>query len=177
MQETHDKRNQLFTLLVLEHVKLRKQIADAEAESQRKEEQHLAEVKRLQDDIERRATLHEILKKDLKAALLEKSEADKQRDAAKTALKERAQNDQKLKTICDENDAKTKKAESDLAEFKAQSAEWLKKLALLNREMDRKSIRIALITESPFAGCTLTMLAFSLAEEFTRYQRLAFDAM
>ena len=159
MQVTHDKRSQLFKLLVLEHVKLKKQISDAEAESQKKEEWHEAEVKRLQDDIERRATLHEILKKDLEAALLAKSEADKQHDAAKTALKERAQNDQKLKTICDEIEAKTKKAESDLAEFKAQSAEWLKKLALLNREMDRKSIRITLITESRFPGCTLTMLA------------------
>ena len=88
-----------------------------------------------------------------------KSKAEKQRDAAQTALKERAQNDQKLKTIYDENDAKTKKAESDLAEFKAQSAEWLNKLTLLNREMDRKSIRIALITESRFPGCALTMLA------------------
>ena len=109
MQETHDKRNQLFTLLVLEHVKLQKQIADAEAESQRKEEQHLAEVKRLQEDIDRRAQLHEVLKKDLEGALLEKTKADKQRDDTKTALAQRAQNDQKLKTLCEENDAKTKK--------------------------------------------------------------------
>ena len=89
MQETHDKRSRLFTLLVLEHVKLKKEIADVEAESQRKEEQHEAEVKRLQDDIERRAVLHEVLKKDLEAALLAKSEADKHRDVATTALKER----------------------------------------------------------------------------------------
>ena len=52
--------------------------------------------------------------------------------------------------MCDDNAAKAKKAESDLAELKAQSAEWLKKLTLLNCEMDRKYIRIALITESRF---------------------------
>ena len=78
---------------MLEHVKLQKQIADAAAESQKKEEHHAAEIKRLQDDIERRATLHEVLKKDLEAALLEKTEAEKQHDRAKTVLKERAQND------------------------------------------------------------------------------------
>ena len=73
--------------------------------------------------------------------------------------------------------AKTKKAESELAEFKTQSAEWLNKLTLLNREMDRKSIRLSLMTESPFPGDILTAFAFPLAEEFTRYRRLAFDAM
>ena len=156
---THDKRSQLFELLVLEHVKLQKQINDDAAESQKKEEQHAAEVQRLQEDIDRRAKLHELLKNDLEGALLAKSEADKQRDIATAALKERAQNDQKLKTICDENDARTKKAESELAEFKSQSAEWLNKLTLLNREMDRKSIRLSLMTESCFPGCILTMLA------------------
>ena len=79
-----------------------------------------------------------------------KSEADKWRDIATNALKKRAQNDQKLKTMCDENDAKTKKAESELAEFKSQSAEWLETLTFLNREMERKSSRIALMTESLF---------------------------
>ena len=141
-------------------MKLKKQIADAEAESKRQEEQYLAEVKRLQDDIERRATLHKVLKKDLEGVLLEKAKVDKQLNEAKNALSDRAANDQKLKAICDENDAKTKKAESELAELKAQSAEWLKRLASLNREMDRKPIRIALITESPFPGCLLTILAF-----------------
>ena len=137
-------------MLVLEHLKLKNQISDAEAESQKREEQHKAEVKRLQDDIERRAALHEVLKKDLEGALMARAEADKQRDLATAALKERAQNDQKLKSMCDENDAKTKKAESELAEFKSQSAEWLNKLTLLNREMDRKSIRLSLMTESRF---------------------------
>ena len=127
-------------MLVLEHVKLQKQIADANAESQRKEEQHLAEVKRLQDDIEQRVVLHEVLKKDLEGALLEKSKVDKQLNEAKNALFDRAANDQKLKTICEENDAKIKKAKSELADFKTQSAGWLKKVTLLNREMDRKLI-------------------------------------
>ena len=138
MQETHDKRSQLFTLLVLEHVKRQKERADAEAESQRKEEQQQAKVKRLKEDLDRRAQLHEILKKDLEAALLEKFKEDKQLDEAKNTLSLRAQNDQKLKQLCKENDAKTKKAESEVAEFKTQSAEWLQRLILLNNDMDRK---------------------------------------
>ena len=159
MQETHDKRSQLFKLLVLEQEKLKKQLSDAEAESERREEQHAAEVQRLRDDIERRAALHETLKKDLEGALLARSEAEKQRDLATTALKERAHNDQKLKSICDENDAKTKKAEYELAEFKSQSVEWLHKLQLLNREMNRKSTLLPLITEFNSPGFPLTMLA------------------
>ena len=91
---------------------------EIQAESQRKEEQHQAEVKRLKKDIDRRAQLHELLKKDLEEAILEKTKADKQRDDTKTALSQRAQNEQKLRQLCDENDAKTKKAESELAEFK-----------------------------------------------------------
>ena len=40
LQETHDKRSRLFKLLVLEHCKLQKQIADVEAESKKKDELH-----------------------------------------------------------------------------------------------------------------------------------------
>ena len=119
MQETHDKRSQLFKLLVLEHLKLKNQISDAEAESQNRGERHAAEVQRLQEDIDRRAKLHEIMKKDLEGAFQARAEAEKQRDIATTTLKDCAQIDQKLKSICDENDAKTKKAESELAEFKS----------------------------------------------------------
>ena len=137
MQETHDKRSQLFKLLVLEHLKLKNQLSDAEAESQKKEERHEAEVQRLQEDIERRAKLHEILKKDLEEALSARGEAEKQRDIATTALKDRAQNDRKLKAKCEEDDANRKKAESELAEYKSQSIEWLSKLKLINREMTR----------------------------------------
>ena len=81
-----------------------------------------------------------MLKKDLERAILEKTKADKQHNDAVTALSQRAQNDQKLKQLCDENDAKNKKAEDELAEFKAQSSEWLKQLILLNQEMDSKFI-------------------------------------
>ena len=63
---------------------------------------------------------------------------DKQLETAQSALKERALNNQKLKSKCDEDEAKKKKAESDLAELKSQSAEWLEKLKLINREMTRK---------------------------------------
>ena len=138
LQETHDKRSRLFKLLVLEHCKLQKQIADAEVESQKKEEQHQPEVERLKEDIDRRDQLHEVLKKDLEKAILEKTKADKQRDDAITALSQLAQNNKKLKQLCDENEAKTKKAKSELADFKAQSVEWLTQLILLNQEMDSK---------------------------------------
>ena len=87
LQETHDKRSQLFKLLVLEHVKLKNQFSNAEAESERRERQHAAEVQRLQEEIDRRAKLQELLKNKLESALLEKSKADKQLDTAQNALK------------------------------------------------------------------------------------------
>ena len=158
MQETHDKRSQLFKLLILEHLKLKDQLSTAEAEFQKKEEWREAEIKRLQDDIERRATLHETLKKDLEGALLAKADADKQRDITTAALKDRAQNDQKIKAKCEEDDAKRKKAESELVELKSQSIEWLNLLKLINREMTSKSIRLFLISEFNSLGCPLTML-------------------
>ena len=80
-----------------------------------------------------------------------KSKADKQLETAQNALKERALNDQKLKAKCEEDDAKRKKAESELAEFKSQSIEWLLKLQLLDREMTHKFTRLSLITE--FSSC------------------------
>ena len=67
-----------------------------------------------------------------------KADADKQRDLDTAALKDRAQNDQKIKAKCEEDDAKRKKAESALAELKSQSIEWFHKLQLINREMTRK---------------------------------------
>ena len=138
---------------------MKNQLSDAEAESQKKEERHEAGVQRLQEEIDRRARLQELLKNELESALLEKSKADKQLDTDQNALKERALNDQKLKAKCEENDAKTKKAESELAEFKSQSVEWLHKLQLLNREMNRKSTLLPLITEFNSLGLPLTMLA------------------
>ena len=53
----HDKRSQLFKLLILEHLKLKNQLSDAESESEKREELHAAEIKKLQDDIDRRAKL------------------------------------------------------------------------------------------------------------------------
>ena len=163
----------------MEKSKLQKQIADAEAESKKKDELHQAEVERLKEDIDRRAQLHEVLKKDMEQAILEKTKADKQRDDAINALSQRAQNDQKLKQLGDENDAKTKKAESELAEFKAQSAEWLRQLILLNQEMDRKFIRFNFLplTEFSSSGVDANICACPSAEEFTRYRKTAFDAV
>ena len=138
MQETHDKRNRLFQLLVLEHCKLQKQIADQEAESKRQAELHQAEVERLKEEATRRAKLFDVLKKDLEQAAQEKDKAEKQHDGVVAALSLRAQNDQKLKQLCKDNEAKTQKAEAELAQFKAQSAEWLSQLILLNQETDSK---------------------------------------
>ena len=119
-------------------MKLKNQLSDAESESEKREELHAAEIKKLQDDIDRRAKLEELLKNELESAVVEKSKADKQLKTAQNALKERALNDQKLKAKCEEDDAKRKKAESELAECKSQSIEWLNKLKLINHEMTRK---------------------------------------
>ena len=112
-------------MLVLEHCKRQKQIADQEAGSKKQEELHRAEVERLKEDIDRRAQLHEVLKKDLEQAIHEKTKAEKQRNDALAALSLRAQNDQKLKQLCKDNEERTQKAETELADFKAQSAKWL----------------------------------------------------
>ena len=138
LQATHDRRSQLFQLLLLEHLKLKNEFVTAESESMKREERHAAEVDRLQDQIDRGAKLFEVLKKDLESAVQAKSQADKQLDTAQAALKERALQDQKLKTKCDEDEAHRKKAESALSELQAQSAEWLEQLKLINRHMTRK---------------------------------------
>ena len=138
MQATHDRRSQLFQLLLLEHLKLKNEFVAAESESMKREERHAAEVDRLQDQIDRSAKLFEVLKKDLESAVLAKSKTDKQLETAQAALKERALQDQKLKTKCDEDEAHRKKAESALSELQAQSAEWLDQLKLINRQITRK---------------------------------------
>ena len=79
---------------------------------------HQAEVDRLKEDAARRAKLYDVLKKDLEQATQEKAKAEKQRDDAVAALTVRAQNDQKLKQICEDHEAKSKKAEAELADFK-----------------------------------------------------------
>ena len=53
LQETHDKRSQLFKLLILEHLKLKDQFVAAESESMKREERHAAEVEWLREQIER----------------------------------------------------------------------------------------------------------------------------
>ena len=99
LQDTHDRWSQLFQLLVLEHCNLQKKIADQEAGMKKKEELHQAEMDRLKEDAARRATLFEVVKKDLEQAMQDKAKAEKQRDDALAALTVRAQNDQKLKQI------------------------------------------------------------------------------
>ena len=154
LQDTHDKRSQLFQLLILEHCKLQKRIADQVAVSKRQEELHQAEVERLKEEAARCAKLFDVLKQDLEQATQDKAKAEKKRDDAVAALSVHAQNDQKLKQICEDNEAKTKKAEAELAHFKAQSAEWLSELILLNQEMDSKS------SESKFSLPPSSQLAF-----------------
>ena len=99
---------------------------------------HQAEVDRLKEDAARHATLFDVVKKYLEQALQDKAKAEKQHDDALTALSARAQNDQKLKQICEDNEAKSKMAEAELAAYKKESAKWLSELNLLNRTLDRK---------------------------------------
>ena len=93
LQATHDRRSQLFQLLLLEHLKLKNEFVAAESESMKREERHAAEVDRLQDQIDRNAKLFEVQKKDLAATVLAKSKSDKQLETAQAALKERALQD------------------------------------------------------------------------------------
>ena len=98
LQATHDRRSQLFQLLLLEHLKLKNEFVAAEAESMQREERHAAQVDRLQEQLDRRVQLFDVLKKDLDAATEAKSKSDKQLETARNALKERALHDQELKT-------------------------------------------------------------------------------
>ena len=138
LQETHDKRSQLFKLLILEHLKLKDQFVAAESESMKREERHAAEAEKLREQVEKGAKIQELLTNELKCTVLAKSKVDKQLETAQNALKEHALLDQKLKTKCDEDEAQKKKAESDLAELKSQGAEWLNQLKLINWQMTRK---------------------------------------
>ena len=108
-----------------------------------REERHAATVERLQDQLDRRTQLFGVLKKDLDAAAQAKSKSEKQLETARNALKERALQDEELKTKCDEDNAKRERAESELAELQSQSAGWLNELKLINRQMTRKSFRIS----------------------------------
>ena len=76
-------------------------------------------MERLQEQLDRSAKLFEVLKKDLAPTVLAKSKSDKQLETAQAALKERALQDQKLKTKCDEDEAHRKKAKSALSELQA----------------------------------------------------------
>ena len=139
MQATHDRRSQLFQLLLLEHLKLKNEFVAAESESMQREERHAAKVERLQEQLDIKAQLFNVLKKDLDATVEAKSKSEKQLETARNALKERALHDQELKTKCDEDNAKREKAESELAELQSQSAGWLNELKLINRQITRKS--------------------------------------
>ena len=108
-----------------------------------REERHAAQVDRLQEQLDRRVQLFDVLKKDLDAATEAKSKSDKQLETARNALKERALHDQELKTKCDEDNAKRERAESALAELQAQSTGWFDKLKLINRHMSRKFLRVS----------------------------------
>ena len=95
-------------------------------------------MERLKEDAARRAKLYDVLKKDLEQAMQDKAKAEKLRDDAVAVLTVRTQNDQKLKQICKDNEAKSKRAEAEMAAYKTESAKWLSELTLLNRDMDRK---------------------------------------
>ena len=138
MQATHDRRSQLFQLLLLEHLKLKNEFVAAESESMKREERHAVEEGKLQEEINKSAKVQELLTNELETTVLAKSKVDKQLETAQNTLKERALNDQKLKSKCEEDEAKKNKAESALSELQTQSAEWLNQLKLINRQMTRK---------------------------------------
>ena len=149
MQVTHDRRSQLFQLLLLEHLKLKNEFVTAESESIKREERHAAEVGRLQEQIDRNAKLFEVVKKDLEAAALAKSKAEKQLETAVNALKDRAQQDQELKSKQAEDKTKREQAESALAELQSQCAGWFDQVKLINRHMSRKFLRVAYPSSFP----------------------------
>ena len=82
--------------------------------------------------------MFEVVQKDLEQAMQDKAKAEMLRDDALAALTVRAQNDQKIKQICKDHEAKSKKAEAELVAHKNESAKWLSELNLLNRALDRK---------------------------------------
>ena len=115
----------------------------AESESMQREERHAAQVDRLQEQLDMKNRLFDVQKKDVDAAIQAKSRSEKQLETARNALKQRALQDQELKTKCDEDKAKREKAESELAELQSQSAGWLNELKLINRQMSRKFSRVS----------------------------------
>ena len=143
LQVAHDRRSQLFQLLLLEHLKLKNEFVAAESESIKREERHAAELGKLQTKMKESAKVQELLTDELEKSMTAKSTADKQLETALKALKERAQQDQELKTKQSEDKAKREKAESDLTELQTRCTEWFEQLKLINRHMSRKFPRAA----------------------------------
>ena len=100
-------------MLVLQQLSLQQNLDDQEAEMKRKDELHQAKVDWLKEDASRRATLFDVLKKDLEQALQGKATAEKQEDDLESAMSKRAQDDQKLKQMCLDNKEKANKAEAE----------------------------------------------------------------
>ena len=143
LQVTHDRRTQLFQLLLLQHLKLKNEFVAAESESIKREERHAVELGKLQNKMKESAKVQELLTDELEKSMSAKSTVDKQLETAVKALKERAQQDEELKTKQAEDKAKREKAESDLAELQSQCAGWFDKLKLINRHMSGKFPRVA----------------------------------
>ena len=115
----------------------------AESESIKREERHAAELGKLQNKMKENAKVQELLTDELEKSMTAKSTVDKQLDTAVKALKERAQQDQELKTKQAEDKAKREQAESDLADLQARCTGWFEQLKLINRHMSRKFPRVA----------------------------------
>ena len=90
LQATHDRRSQLFQLLLLEHLKLKNEFVAAESESIKREERHAAELGKLQGKVKESAKVQELLTDELEKSMTAKSTVDKQLETAVKALKERA---------------------------------------------------------------------------------------
>ena len=119
----------------------------------KKEEAHQAEVNRLKEEFGRVMAINEACKRDMEGLLKEKVTAEKQRDDLKTALSTCAQNDQKIKQLCTNNEEKANKVEAELAAHKKESAGWLSELNLLNRALDRKLVEFTFLSDSNVNGC------------------------
>ena len=115
----------------------------AESESIKREERHAAELGKLQGKVKESARVQELLTDELEKNMEAKSKVDKQLETAVKTLKERAQQDQELKTKQAEDKAKREQAESDLAELQARCTGWFDQLKLINRHMSRKFSRVA----------------------------------
>ena len=117
---------------------------------QKNEEEHKSELTLVKEDLDRVLKIKELLKKDLDTLQKEKSSIEKEHDTLKAGLMKRTENDQKIKKMVEDIQAKSKAVKDELAARKTDSTKWLADLASLNGDMDRK------LAESPSSALPLS---------------------